>query len=66
MNHQRLSNALQLTFTALNLSRTAYASSAFDGGIFFTSYDYQGTASSKGADRFTCQLLNKVHPADTA
>ena len=52
----------QLTITALNLSRTAYASFALDSRGFFISYDFKGSpaGTAKGADRFTCQLLNKV------
>lgn len=53
-------DTLQLTLTALNLSRTAYASFALDARSFFVSYEFKNTLSVKGGDRFTCQLLNKV------
>jgi cell cycle checkpoint control protein RAD9A len=50
----------QLSITALNLSRTAYASFALGARSFFIDYEFQGTVSAKGGDRFTCQVLNKV------
>lgn len=50
----------QLTITALNLSRTAYASFALDARSFFIDYEFGGSSATKGGDRFTCQLLNKV------
>ncbi|WPH02781.1 Rad9-domain-containing protein [Acrodontium crateriforme] len=56
----RSEKASPLTITALNLSRTAYASFALDAKTFFISYDFQATSSLKNGDRFTCQLLNKA------
>jgi len=50
----------QLTLTALNSSRTGYASFALDAKTFFIDYAFDATSSAKGGDRFTCQLLNKV------
>ncbi|KAK4494038.1 hypothetical protein PRZ48_015225 [Zasmidium cellare] len=46
----------KLTLTALNLSRTAYASFSLDARQFFISYDFNASAG----DRFTCQLYNKA------
>ncbi|KAH0290623.1 Rad9-domain-containing protein, partial [Aureobasidium sp. EXF-3399] len=45
-----------LTLTALNSSRTSYASFALDAKTFFLSYDF---GLGQGA-RFTCQLYNKA------
>ncbi|OTA35403.1 hypothetical protein BTJ68_03207 [Hortaea werneckii EXF-2000] len=50
----------KLTITALNLSRTAYASFALDANVFFLEYQFTASSSSNGGDRFTCQLLNKA------
>ncbi|GAB7363142.1 hypothetical protein MBLNU230_g3428t1 [Neophaeotheca triangularis] len=50
----------KLTFTAINSSRTAYASFALGARIFFLEYDYQTTASSSAGDLFTCQLYNRA------
>jgi cell cycle checkpoint control protein RAD9A len=50
----------KLTITALNLSRTAYASFSLDAKSFFISYHFNGKPAVKGGDRFTCQLLNKA------
>ncbi|KAI6811627.1 Rad9-domain-containing protein [Hortaea werneckii] len=50
----------KLTITALNLSRTAYASFALDAKVFFLEYQFRASSSSNGGDRFTCQLLNKA------
>jgi cell cycle checkpoint control protein RAD9A len=50
----------KLTITALNLSRTAYASYILDAKSFFISYNFNGKPATKGGDRFTCQLLNKA------
>jgi hypothetical protein len=44
----------------LNLSKTAYASFAFDAETFFIEYSFDAGQSSTANDRFTCQLLNKV------
>ncbi|KXL50958.1 hypothetical protein M433DRAFT_149219 [Acidomyces richmondensis BFW] len=50
----------KLTITALNLSRTAYASFTLDATKFFVDYNFSPVNSRvKGGDRFTCQLLNK-------
>lgn len=64
----RLTN-LQLTLTALNLSRTAYASFALDARAFFIHYKFDSQSKTSGGDRFTCQLFNKVsshHAKDRA
>lgn len=66
----KYANARQLTITALNLSRTAYAAFALDSRSFFISYDFRGggggsSSSVKGGDRFTCQLLNKVNTSSS-
>lgn len=50
----------KLTITALNLSRTAYASFSLDARTFFIEYVFNGKPNTKGLDRFTCQLLNKA------
>ncbi|CAK3827262.1 related to rad9 [Lecanosticta acicola] len=50
----------KLTLTALNLSRTAYASYALDSRAFFIEYDFHGPSQAGGGDRFTCQLYNKA------
>ena len=50
----------KLAITALNLSRTAYASFSLDAKSFFLNYDFNGRPAVKGGDRFTCQLLNKA------
>ena len=50
----------KLTITALNLSRTAYASFSLDAKSFFINYDFKSKPAMKGGDRFTCQLLNKA------
>lgn len=50
----------KLTLTALNSSRTAYASFALDAKTFFINYDFDVRHASSGGDRFTCQLFNKV------
>ena len=50
----------QLTITALNLSKTAYAAFALDAKSFFLDYDYNSSGSAKTGDTFTCQLFNKV------
>lgn len=51
---------MQLTLTALNLSKTAYASFALDSRAFFIEYDFNGNSQVGGGDRFTCQLYNRV------
>lgn len=50
----------KLTITALNISRTAYASFSLDAKTFFIDYDFNAKPNTKGGDRFTCQLLNKA------
>ncbi|KAH9844820.1 rad9 protein [Teratosphaeria destructans] len=56
------STGRQLSLTALNLSRTAYASFAFEAKAFLNDYRFSPSSSSTstGGDRFTCQLLNKA------
>ncbi|KAF2725058.1 Rad9-domain-containing protein [Polychaeton citri CBS 116435] len=49
-----------LTLTALNLSRTAYASFALDANTFLLEYKFHPVSSVRGNDRFTCQLYNKA------
>lgn len=51
---------MQFTLTALNSSRTAYASFALDARSFFLDYDFDANSQASGGDRFTCQLYNKV------
>ncbi|SMQ47252.1 unnamed protein product [Zymoseptoria tritici ST99CH_1A5] len=50
----------KLTLTALNLSRTAYASFALDARAFFIHYKFDSQSKTSGGDRFTCQLFNKA------
>lgn len=50
----------QLTFTALNSSRTAYASFSLDAKQFFIDYDFDVNNAASAGDRFTCQLYNKA------
>lgn len=50
----------QLTLTALNSSRTAYASFALHARAFFLDYDFKSNNAGSGGDRFTCQLYNRV------
>ncbi|KAK1039745.1 hypothetical protein LTR33_015914 [Friedmanniomyces endolithicus] len=50
----------QLTITALNLSKTAYAAFALDARTFFIDYHFSASSSAETGDRFTCQLLNKA------
>ncbi|PPJ57376.1 hypothetical protein CBER1_01424 [Cercospora berteroae] len=54
----------KFTLTALNSSRTAYASFALDARSFFLDYDFdansQASGQASGGDRFTCQLYNKA------
>jgi hypothetical protein len=51
---------LQLTLTALNLSKTAYASFALDAQSFFITYTFNASSPSSSGDRFTCQLYNRA------
>ena len=57
----------QLSLTALNSSKSAYASFCLDGSDFFDKYFYSSDSSegerSDGVSeaRFTCQVYNKVH-----
>jgi cell cycle checkpoint control protein RAD9A len=55
---------LKLTFTALNSSRTAYASFSLEARAFFIDYQFQSNSQATGGERFTCQLLNKVGRLD--
>jgi cell cycle checkpoint control protein RAD9A len=50
----------QFTLTALNLSKTAYASFALDARSFFVSYAFNANSPSSSGDRFTCQLYNRA------
>lgn len=52
--------AAQLTLTALNSSRTAYASFALDANAFFIEYHFKSNSQSTNGDRFTCQLFNRA------
>lgn len=55
-----ITDTSQLTLTALNSSRTAYASSSLDARQFFISYEFNANDASSAGDRFTCQLYNKA------
>jgi cell cycle checkpoint control protein RAD9A len=50
----------QFTLTALNLSKTAYASFALDARSFFISYAFNANSPASSGDRFTCQLYNRA------
>lgn len=50
----------QLTLTALNSSRTAYASFSLDPRTFFINYNFDVRNPPGKSDRFTCQLYNRV------
>lgn len=50
----------KLVLSALNSSRSAYASFTLDKGAFFEKYTYGLTSESTEEGRFTCQLYNKV------
>ena len=57
---------LKLTLTALNSSKSAYASFRLDKNTFFEKYNYSPSeaqsqqAGDEVEPRFTCQLYNKV------
>lgn len=57
---------LQLVLTALNSSKSAYASFSFDKTTFFERYNFNipqirsQQSHEDGEARFTCQLYNKV------
>lgn len=57
--YNRQLTSFQLTLTALNSSRTAYASFSLNARSFFISYNFSPSESTSG-DRFTCQLYNRV------
>ncbi|KAI1306574.1 Rad9-domain-containing protein [Xylaria venustula] len=48
----------RLVVTALNSSKSAYASVAFAANRFFSKYHYAGTAQNR--DKFFCKLYNRV------
>ncbi|USW55724.1 hypothetical protein Slin15195_G090430 [Septoria linicola] len=50
----------KFTLTALNSSRTAYASFTLEARAFFLDYDFDANSQASGGDRFTCQLYNKA------
>ncbi len=56
----------QLVLSALNQSKSAYASFTFDGPRFFARYQYSSSQASSsqarngGTSQFSCQLYNKV------
>ena len=57
----------QLSLTALNSSKSAYASFTLDSQVFFSKYHFTSSHPNQtrptGLDgRFTCQLYNKVRP----
>lgn len=58
---------LQFSLTALNSSKSAYASFCLDGAEFFDKYFYSSNPpEDKQSDGvaeacFTCQVYNKVH-----
>ncbi|KAL8635037.1 MAG: hypothetical protein Q9228_007432, partial [Teloschistes exilis] len=49
-----------LILSALNSSRSAYASFTLDKSAFFEKYTYGLTSESEEEGRFTCQLYNKA------
>lgn len=57
---------LQLVLTALNSSKSAYASFSLDRNVFFDKYNFSPIlvkdkhATDNIESRFTCQLYNKV------
>ena len=57
---------LQLILTALNSSKSAYASFSLDRNVFFEKYNFNPiltkgkNATDNTESRFTCQLYNKV------
>lgn len=56
----------KLVLTALNSSKSAYASFSFDNTVFFEKYSFKATqakgqqSTQDGGARFTCQLYNKA------
>jgi hypothetical protein len=58
---------LQLSLTALNSSKSAYACFCLDGADFFDEYLYSSNFSERKRPdgvveaRFTCQVYNKVY-----
>ncbi|CAJ2506762.1 Uu.00g079480.m01.CDS01 [Anthostomella pinea] len=48
----------RLVFTAINLSKSAYASFAFASHRFFSKYQYEGIAQHR--DKFFCKLYNRA------
>ena len=56
-----IADSKKLVLTALNTTRTGYASFTFATNVFFSKYIYNPTrisGSTKG--KFTCRLYNKV------
>lgn len=49
---------LKLVLTALNTSKSAYASIAFAANRFFSKYQFAGVAQNR--DKFFCKLYNRV------
>ncbi|KAB2579954.1 Rad9 [Lasiodiplodia theobromae] len=49
----------KLSLTALNSSKSAYASFAFDASKFFSSYSFAPAAANVDG-RFTCRIYNKA------
>ncbi|GME28296.1 Rad9 [Neofusicoccum parvum] len=50
----------RLSLTALNSSKSAYASAALDAAKFFSHYTF-APATSNGDGRFTCRIYNKTY-----
>lgn len=50
--------SLQLVFTALNMSKSAYACFSFAANRFFSKYHYEGAVQNR--DKFFCKLYNRV------
>jgi len=51
----------QLVLTALNSSKSAYASFTLFGNKFFSKYQYKPVRSANQAkEKFTCKIYNKV------
>ena len=49
----------QLVLTALNSSKSAYASFTLIGSQFFSKYHYKGV-NGPGKEKFNCKIYNKV------
>lgn len=50
----------KLVLTALNSSRSAYASFTFIGNKFFSKYHFKGSGGYTAKDKFNCKIYNKA------